>query len=147
MNTRVRFKVISRVKLVPQSSRTGRKRTEPRRKPRIQDVRILLPMLGINWWLYADIPAIGLGFVVPDRNLVTPPKLPADTPVADVLDPVLKTLDPALRSKPDLPGSDCGQGAFDLGIPEEPLFAESRLDGNTSPFAIADVVLIWVLPH
>src|SRR5258708_12359968 len=107
---------MGRIKLFPQSRRHGRKRPEPRRKPRIQDVRILLPMLGINWWLYPDIPAIGLGFVVPDRNLVTPPKLPADTPVADVLYPVLKTLDPPLRSKPHLPGSHFAQPPFSLRI-------------------------------
>ena len=104
-------------------------------------------MLRISRPIDPDIPAIRFGFMIPDWNLVTPPKLPADTPVTDVLNPVLKALDPALRTKLNLSGSDCSQGTINLRISEEPLFAQSRLDGNTSAFAIPDIVLIWLLPH
>src|SRR4030081_414152 len=99
-------------------------------------------MLRISRRIDPDIPAIRFGFMIPDRNLVTPPKLPADTPIADVLNPVLKALDPALWPKLNLSGSDRSQGTINLRISKEPLFAQSRLAGAPSVVALSDVGVV-----
>ncbi len=39
---------------------------------------------------------------VPDRDAVTPPQLPADTPVLDIIHPVQENLGEAIRHKVDL---------------------------------------------
>ena len=63
-----------------------------------------MPILCIRRRFRVDMDSAGIIVMIPDRYSVTPPELPADTPILNVIDPMLKGLDPALRSKSDLTG-------------------------------------------
>jgi hypothetical protein len=40
--------------------------------------------------------------MIPNGNSVTPPNLPADTPILDILDPVFEVLEPPFGPETDL---------------------------------------------
>ena len=80
---------------------------------------------------------------VPDGDSVTPPKLTADAPVADVFHPVEIVFVKTLRHKADIAvfnGFDCRLGKLFHG--NEPLEGNSRLHGGVAAIAGADVVLV-----
>src|SRR5206468_1167054 len=82
---------------------------QPRGKPGIERVFILNPVFRIRRRLDADVnfPAglgfgiWGLGFSIPRRYAVSPPYLPANAPVADVLQPLSVNFLPMHGKKSD----------------------------------------------
>ena len=77
------------------------------------------------------------------RNAVAPPKLAADAPVADVLEPVTVGLDVALGMEADAPvldGLECGLGeGFHA---HEPLLGKAWLDGDIAALGKADFMVV-----
>src|SRR5947208_13632915 len=75
---------------------------------------------------------------VPDRNAMTPPELPRDVPVSNVLEPVHVHAFPLLREDPDgavAQPLECGfRQRFHL---HEPLVREARLDHGVGAVAVS----------
>src|SRR5580704_5939763 len=103
-----------------------------------------MPILFIRWRFGIDMNPGRLIVGIPDRYSMPPPELPADTPVLNIIDPMLKGLDPALRPKPDLPSRNRLQSFCHPWISEEPLLAEPRLNRHTSSLAVTDAVLVFL---
>ena len=110
-------------------------RPERRGKPGIQDI-IVLTQLRIGRQLVflpnlifttADIKIVVA--VVPGRYAMAPPELPADTPVLNVVHPLVVRLGPVIRHEPDfavLDGFDRHFGErFDIDVP---LIRQIRFD-------------------
>ncbi len=123
-----------------------------RREPRVEDVGVrvsatsaracpgLCPRLG-----FAARDEYIAGLVVPGGNLVTPPQLAADAPVADVAHPLEVGLRPVLGHEADAPGLhrlDGGSGQrFD---PHVPLVGEQRLEDRAAAIAARHHQLVLV---
>src|SRR5439155_17268717 len=78
--------------------------------------------------------------LVPHRDSMAPPKLPADAPVSDFLHPVRVSLGPAFRMKCDAAFLHRFGGGFQARIFQEPLLTQIRLDRHMAALAVADVV-------
>ncbi len=127
----------------------GGQRPKPGRSPGIQNVFVLLPFLRIGRAGCGHVPICRVrtdgSFLVPDRNPVSPPELPADAPVLNVFEPMQIRLFPSLGEE------------FDMAVPhrlfcflhprvfEEPLLGQPRFDGDARPLGIPDVVLMFLL--
>ena len=78
---------------------------------------------------------------------MAPPKLAADAPVPDVLQPVEVGLGPAFGEVADETFGDGSLGFLYAGIAEEPLLGEAWLDGDVGPFGEADVIGVGFFIH
>src|ERR1700732_1458 len=105
-----------------------------------------MPVLFIRRRFRVDMDPARIIVMVPDRYSVAPPELAADTPILDVIHPMLKGLNPPFRPKPDLTGRNCLQSFRDTWVPQEPLLTEPRLDRYTSLLAVPNVVLVLLFP-
>ncbi len=124
-------------------------RPQPRRRPRVEHVLVAaddrlpgLRMRAPDGQVLARRDGYAV-LVVPDRDLVSPPELAADAPVAHVLEPVEVDLRPALRAEAQRPGlhrPDRRSGER-LHL-DEPLLADERLDDALAAVGDGDVVLV-----
>src|SRR5207237_6195874 len=73
---------------------------------------------------------------------MTPPHLPADAPVLNVLQPLRVDLLPVHRVKPNQVFANNVERFLRLRIPQKPLLADPWLDWDFAAIAEADVVLI-----
>src|SRR5690606_38403110 len=85
-------------------------RPEVGRRPSVEHVGVLLPVLGIGRTIDAHVDVLRVVVVylvpidalaIPDGDAVAPPQLAADAPVLDVLQPVQVSLFPALGEEAD----------------------------------------------
>ena len=120
----------------------GRERPQRRGEPGVQHVGILLQrhlraqsVLGADLRLVAADVDLAFG-VVPGRDAVPPPDLPADAPILDAVQPVEIGLFPVFRDELDLTGLDRGDGgtgqrsSFHI-----PLIGQQRLDHGMAAVA------------
>ena len=85
---------------------------------------------------------LGGRLAVPDRNLVSPPKLPADRPVALLAQPIDIALGVALGNDPDAAVGDRVHGRLRQPLHlDEPLIGQQRLDGRLRAVAVGQVDL------
>ena len=145
-----------------------RKRPQPRRKPRVQHVRVLFPRRRIR---RRREPAVrersvlqhAAGFLrrarghrlprnrrvaprkVPHRNPVPPPELARNAPVLQVLHPVVVHLRPAVREKAHLARAHHLARRLDGRVFQKPLPAQARLDRHIRTLRKPDVVLMRLL--
>ncbi len=123
-----------------------RKRPEPRREPRVEDVFVLRRGRRIRRRRIARGSVLRHGHVtvgaVPHRNPVPPPELPRDAPVPDVVHPAQVDVAPARRVELDLASFDhVDRRASASGcIRHEPLARDERLDHRAAPVVLADRV-------
>ena len=113
----------------------GGERPEGRRKPGIQRIRVLLKMGTTTFWTYGRhffcYDCLATLLTVVCRNSVAPPKLSADTPVSDVICPVVVCFFHTFRNQFDVTLFYRFYGRFDQLIHlHEPLFFYHRLDGG-----------------
>ena len=71
-----------------------------------------------------------------------PPYLAADTPIANVLQPLCVNFFPMLGEEPDQVIAYHRQGFFCFWIAQEPLLADTRLDWHIAALAEPDIVLV-----
>ena len=82
----------------------------------------------------------------PNRDAMAPPKLPADAPILDVLEPMLVNLFPTLGTKTNRsPLAHRGARFRHLRIFQKPLFAQPRLDRHPGALAEADRAFVRLL--
>ena len=125
----------------------GRERPQSRREPSIQNVFVTLQVVaaalradrGIGL-VYDDFAAVR---AIPCGNLVTPPQLSGNTPIADVVHPIEIYLFKAFGDKGDLFVFDdlysrlCKRLHF-----HKPLLADDGFDGAVATVAYSDVVFV-----
>ena len=73
---------------------------------------------------------------------MSPPDLPADAPVANVLQPLHVNFFPMRGKEANEMIVHYGERFFRLRITQEPLLADAGLDWHIAPIAEADVVFI-----
>ena len=114
-------------------------------EPGVEDVVVLLQcpaaLALLRRLLGDDHPAAGLA--VPRRDPVTPPELPGDAPVVDVVHPLVVGLRPVLGEEADLPFLHDADRLFGQRLDlHEPLRGHQRLDHRAAPLTRADRVLV-----
>src|SRR5262249_2419166 len=83
-------------------------------------------------WVFACHGHMVIG-TIPNRDAMPPPQLTADTPILDVLQPVVISLFKTLRHDLDAPITDHIQAGFRKGFNfDEPLLGDHRLDDFTT---------------
>ena len=105
------------------------------REPGIEHVRILIQsdvggemMFAARFRLAARDVDVAFG-VIPGGDAMSPPQLPADTPVLDVAHPLEVGLGPALRHEARRPGLDCRDGGSgERRDPDIPLIGQIGLE-------------------
>src|SRR5262249_33688786 len=118
-------------------------RPEPRRKPGVDGVIILDPVLGITRRIDTDVNFLavlgfgiwGLGFPIPSGYAVSPPHLAANAPVANVLQPLRVNLFPVRWEETNEVITDYCQRFFCFWVTQEPLFTQARLDRYVAAIA------------
>ena len=87
----------------------------------------------------------GCSFFIPNRYTVTPPKLPAYTPVLYVFQPVQVGFFPALGKEFDMPVTHRILCLLHPWVFEEPLLGKPWFNRHISPFGKPDIVLVFFL--
>src|SRR5262245_27246242 len=90
------------------------------------------------------ISGFGFFLLIPGRYAMSPPHLTADTPVANVLQPLRVNLFPVRWKETDEVITDNCQRFLRFRVTQEPLLTESRFDRHVAAVAEPDVVLIWL---
>ena len=73
---------------------------------------------------------------------MSPPHLPADAPVADVLQPLRVNFFPMQGKEADEMIAHNGERFFRFGITQEPLLADAGLDRHIAAIAESNIVFI-----
>ena len=73
---------------------------------------------------------------------MTPPNLPADAPILNVLEPLSIDLFPMHRKEADQMLAHHPKRFLGLGITQKPLLAQARLDRNAGALTEADRALV-----
>src|SRR4051794_27102694 len=79
---------------------------------------------------------------IPRRDPMSPPDLPADAPVPDVLQPLRVHSFPMGRKETDQMIAHDSERLFCLRITQEPLFADSRFNRDFASIAKPNVVFV-----
>src|SRR6266568_9555780 len=83
-----------------------------------------------------------LRYFIPRRDPVSPPNLPADAPIPNVLEPLGVNLFPMRRKKPNEMIAYYVERFLRFRIAQEPLLADPRLDRHIAAVAKADIVFV-----
>ena len=115
----------------------GGQRPKPGRSPSIQNVFVLLPFLRIGRAGRGHVP-IGRvrtdgSLLVPNRNPVSPPKLPADAPILNVFEPMQVSLFPSLGKEFDMTVLNRLLCFLHPRVFEKPLLGQPRFDRYARP--------------
>src|SRR6266436_907169 len=81
-------------------------------------------------------------YFVPCGYPVSPPHLPADAPIADVLQPLSVNLLPVHGKKTDKMITHHGKRLFRFWVAQKPLLADARLDWHVAAIAEPDIVFM-----
>src|SRR5207244_3521375 len=82
------------------------------------------------------------GFPVPSRYPVSPPHLPADAPIANVLKPLRVNFLPMRGEESDQVIAHHSQCFFCFGIAQKPLLANAWFDWHIAAVAEPDIVFV-----
>src|SRR5437879_2625418 len=83
-----------------------------------------------------------LGFAVPSRDAVSPPHLPADAPISNVLQPLRVNFLPMPGKESDQLIAHHRQRLFCFGISQKPLFTDAWLNWHIAAIAEPDIVFV-----
>ena len=124
-----------------------RERPERRTKPGIQDIFILFELRSAAMRALLGSRARNGGLLaalaIPSRNLVSPPKLARNAPVADVVHPLEISFLPALRRKLDFTGFHSRNRGLSQRLNlHKPLFGDNGLGHLIAALAKAHFVLV-----
>src|SRR5205823_10182061 len=114
--------------------------------PRVEGVGILSPVFVISWMFNPDVN-LGFGtwslrFQIPRRYPVSPPDLPADAPILNVLKPFRVNFFPVGGKETDEMIAHDGERFLRFRITEKQLLAQTRLDRHLAAIAKTNVVFV-----
>ena len=91
--------------------------------------------LGFGTW--------ALGLRIPNGYAMSPPDLPADAPILNLLEPLCVDFFPVCGKETDQMIAHDGERLLRFRITEKPLLAQAWLDRHFTALAEADVICIW----